>query len=465
MLRVWLLTIAMFVASAANGTAQDINPQTFDAGSRNNPYLNASSNIYSEGESAKASPCCSDNCCTCGNACCGHSDLWTRERLTNGFWGLQPALAEHGIVYDAELTQFYQGVTNGGLQETFKYGGKFDQFFIFKGEKLGFRKGAELTMHVETRFGEDVIGAATSLDPVNINMLFPSLNNDTAITGLQFLQPLNENFAFTIGRINTLDLFQTLYPQTGRGIDGFMNTSTFLPLTVGTTIPLVFNGGGFLKLREEKIQGGLLVLDPRNVPTISGFDDMFSNGASIVGLWRIFSELRGKPGSHLFLGSWASGDFSFVSNPWPIIPDVEDIVSPQQTGSWSLLYILEQQLWADRCNEKRNVGLLSEWGYSDPETNLYEWVGNVSLQGNGLVRGREADSMGIGWFYSGLNSNIKNDLSPALELRDLTGVEAYYNAEINPWFHLTADLQVVEPAVRNVASTAFLFGLRAKINF
>ena len=210
--------------------------------------------------------------------------------------------------------------------------------------------------------------------------------------------------------------------------------------------------------------GGVLVLDPRDIPTVSGFDDMFANGASIVGLWRLFTDVGGKPGSHMFVGSWASGDFQFVDNPWPPAPDLGQIVSPPQTGSWSLLYILEQQLWADGCNPKRNVGLLSQWGYSDPETNVYEWVGNVSLQANGVLRGREADSMGIGWFYSGLNSEFKNDFSSLLEIRDLTGVEAYYNAGIAPWFHLTADVQVVEPAVRDASSTAFLFGLRAKIN-
>jgi len=464
MLRVWLLTIAMVVASAANGIAQDLIAETAMDASWN-PLASASFAGSSEFDSAEMSECHSTAGCTCVHGCCGHGDFWTREHLTSGFWGLQPALAEHGIVYDAELTQFYQGVANGGLEQTFKYGGKLDQFVIFEGEKLGLWKGFEVIMHAETRFGEDVIAEASAFDPVNINMLFPSLENDTAITNLQFLQTLNENWALTFGRINTLDLFQTLYPQTGRGVDGFMNTSIFLPLTVGTTIPLVFNGAGILKMREEKIQGGLLVLDPRNIPTVSGFDNMFENGASIVGLWRLFSELGGNPGSHLFLGSWASGDFIFRDNPWPLIPDIAVVVSPPQTGSWSLLYILEQQLWADGCNPKRNVGLLSQWGYSDPDTNLYEWVGNVSLQANGLLRGREADSMGIGWFYSGLNSNIKNDLSPVLELRDLTGVEAYYNAEITPWFHLTADLQVVEPALRDIASTAFLAGLRAKISF
>jgi hypothetical protein len=59
---------------------------------------------------------------------------------------------------------------------------------------------------------------------------------------------------------------------------------------------------------------------------------------------------------------------------------------------------------------------------------------------------------------------IKNDLSPVLELRELSGVEAYYNAANTLWFHVTTDLQVVEPALRDIASTAFLAGLRAKIS-
>jgi len=462
--RLGLLAVALAITSAATAVAQDVTVGNWSDESQSSSVVATTCTMSEDSSCDALSQGPATACCTCGNACCGHHDFWTREHLTNGFWGLQPALAEHGIVYDAELTQFYQGVANGGFEQTFKYGGKLDQFVIFEGEKLGLWKGFEVIMHAETRFGEDVIGAASAFDPVNINMLFPSLENDTAITNLQFLQTLNENWALTAGRINTLDLFQTLYPQTGRGVDGFMNTSIFLPLTVGTTIPLVFNGAGILKMREEKIQGGVLVLDPRNIPTVSGFDNMFDNGASIVGLWRLFTDVGGKPGSHMFVGSWASGDFSFRDNPWPLIPDIAVVISPPQTGSWSLLYILEQQLWADGCNPKRNVGLLSQWGYSDPDTNLYEWVGNVSLQAKGLVRGREADSMGIGWFYSGLNSNIKNDLSPVLEIRDLTGVEAYYNAEITPWFHVTADLQVVEPGLRDIASTAFLAGLRAKIS-
>ena len=465
MYRFSLLVFSVIGALAVTGQAQELAVRQIHE-SPHDPALISPVAHCADCESRSTIAGYNHGCCcpNCGCQHCGHDDLWTREHLTNGFWGLQPSLAEHGVVYDAQLTQFYQGVANGGRDQTFEYGGKLDQFFIFQGEKLGLWSGFEVIMHADTRFGEDVIAEAAPLAPVNNNMLYPSLDNETAITGLQFMQALNEDWAISFGRINTLDLIQTILPQTGRGVDGFMNTSTFLPLTLGVTVPLVFNGAGILKMRDERIQGGILVLDPRNIPTVSGVDDMFSNGAAVLGLWRIFTDLGGKPGAHLFAGTWAGGDFtSLDGHNWVVVPG-QGIVPGQQTGSWSLLYVLEQQLWADRCNEKRSVGLLSEWGYADRETNPYEWICNVSLQANGLIGAREADSMGISWFYNGLSSDLKNLLSPPLNVRDLTGVEVYYNAAITPWFHLTTDLQVVEPAERNNYDTAFILGLRAKIN-
>jgi porin len=44
------------------------------------------------------------------------------------------------------------------------------------------------------------------------------------------------------------------------------------------------------------------------------------------------------------------------------------------------------------------------------------------------------------------------------------GFELYYNAAISRWFILTADIQAVDPA-QFEARSAFLFGLRAKIDF
>jgi hypothetical protein len=47
-------------------------------------------------------------------------------------------------------------------------------------------------------------------------------------------------------------------------------------------------------------------------------------------------------------------------------------------------------------------------------------------------------------------------------LQDVNGVELYYNAAVNKFFHLTGDFQVIEPAdVTN--DTAIVVGLRGTI--
>ena len=71
--------------------------------------------------------------------------------------------------------------------------------------------------------------------------------------------------------------------------------------------------------------------------------------------------------------------------------------------------------------------------------------------------------MGIGYFYQQLSSDFKNLPGRLLPLQDMQGGEFYYNAEITPWFHLTADIQVVEPAIQ-ANDTAIVLGLRGKID-
>jgi len=377
--------------------------------------------------------------------------------LSGDVWGLRSGLAEHGVVADLDLTQFYQGVASGGIEQKDAYGGKLDYFFTFA-EGL-------VVLHAETRFGEDVILDAAGAAPVNANMLFPTLENTTAITGLLINLPLtaDQDWIVSLGKFNTLDLFHMLYPQSGRGIDGFMNASSFLPLIVARTIPLSFLGAGVMKMNEGRAQGSLLVYDSHNTPTTSGFDELFDNGANILGMWRFFTEFGGLPGSHLFLGTWASGEFTTLDRTgWDFIPGA-GIIPGKQSGSWSLQYILEQRLWVDPCCEKRSIGILSEWGLADPKTCPYAWTGNVSLQAQGLIAGREQDTMGVAYFYSGLSSDLKALFPRALPLGDVQGVELYYNAAITPWFHLTADLQVVEPAYSNV-DPALVLGLRGKID-
>jgi porin len=68
----------------------------------------------------------------------------------------------------------------------------------------------------------------------------------------------------------------------------------------------------------------------------------------------------------------------------------------------------------------------------------------------------------VGYFHTGVSDDLKTALAPLITLQDVNGVELYYNAAVNKFFHLTADFQVIEPAdVTN--DTALVFGLRGTI--
>lgn len=423
---------------------------------------------YGECDSCTAPLCicgtsahCNSSCGSC--SCC--NDIWHRDQLFGDWLGVRSGLAQRGVIADIQWTQFYQGVTGGGNSQTSAYGGKFDYNLTFLGEQMGLNEGLIVSLHAESRYGNDIINEAAPLAISNANMLYPSLDSGTAITQLQIIQMLNPDWALTFGKFNAIDLVQSLYPQTGRGVEGFMNMSIVLPMTTGRTLPLAFLGAGVMKMHGKQIEGTFLVYDSNDITTTAGFDVLFDNGANLLGLWRVFTDYGGLPGSHLFLGTYAHGTFTSLDpTGWGFFPSV-GVVPAEEQGSWNFNYILEQKLWIDCCNKNRSIGFLGQFGIADGKTNPFQWSMNTAVQAQGLVHGRDQDTMGIGCFYSGLSDEFKSLLSAgSVSIDDLYGGEIYYNAALTPWFHLTGDLQIIHPGIAAIDTTV-VAGLRANIKF
>jgi hypothetical protein len=146
-----------------------------------------------------------EGCSSCGGAC--YCNGWrSREKLFGDWHGARSCLAQRGIIADLQLTQFYQGVSGGGVRQVFEYGGKVDYMFTFLGEPLGINEGFTAILHAETRFGQGIGPAAGALAFPNTNMLYPLPGEQiTAITGLLVIQALSEEVALTIGKINSID--------------------------------------------------------------------------------------------------------------------------------------------------------------------------------------------------------------------------------------------------------------------
>lgn len=415
-----------------------------------------------------------DCCVPCGQAAgvgCGDEiqdgccDFWSRPTLLGDWLGVRPALGQHGIAAQADFTQFYQGVASGGNEQVFRYGSKMNLTLLGDTEKMGLWEGGKIIFHAaEWQFGQNSIADAVGLAPVNANLLLPEPSPSFAITHLQLLQGLTESgWVATAGRYNLIDLWTAFYPDYGRGLDGFMNVASLIPINVvAPGLPPVSNVAGVLKEGEGGPEAAFLVIESQNSPTTVGLD--FPNGVTLVGALRRNTKIDDLTGSHMLAATYATGRYtSLDSNDWVILPG--GIVSPgSQRGSWFAGYFGEQRLWQDLRNERRYTKLYGYVGFADRDTSPYEWTGAVTLEAFGLAASRPGDRMGIGYFYNGLSGPLEGLAAPIAPLRDVHGGEAYYNAAITPWFHLTIDLQAIQSDVQT-RDAALVLGLRAKMEF
>lgn len=409
---------------------------------------------------------CGDVAPGCGDCCMAAAcDCFQcREKCGGDFGGHRSCLEDCGIKVEGAFTQFYQGAASGGNKEVFRYGDKLDVYVTIDTGKLGLCEGGSLAIHaVDWQLGQNAIIDATGLAPVNTAMLLPKAGEPTfAMTSLQYTQALGGGFLVTAGRINMLDLWQTFYPEYGRGIDGFMNLSMMLPLNVIPSLPLVTNGAGIIKAGDRGVESALLVFESQQSPTTVGMD--FPNGVTIVGAVRMYTDFMDQPGSHTLVGAYATGDYtSYDTSGWIVVPG-SGIVPASKQGTWNVAYLGQQQLWADHCNPARKVSLFGYVGFSDPDNSPYQFTTSVSIEKFGPFACRPNDRCGIGYFYNGLNSDFQDTFSLISPIQDLHGGEVYYNAEIVKWFHLTTDLQVVQPG-RVANDTAVVLGLRGELEF
>ncbi len=285
-------------------------------------------------------------------------DFWTRKYMTGDWGGARTALADHGIKIDFRLTQYFQSVASGGAHTTSEYGGKLDYILNIDGQKLGLWEGLFINVHAETHFGLSINGDAGSFSLPNTPMLFPlGDEHETAITGLLVTQALSKNFALIAGKINAVDFVDMIWPHIGGGIDGFMNINILVPaLPWMRYTNLSFNGVGAIVLTDdEQVRGLIAVYDPSNSSTTVGLDDMWHDGAAMMGMWRFFFEVDEKPGDLLFaLGGSTRRYASLEKSDWTKIPG-EGLSIETTRGTWTAAVVYNQILWQAPDDHKRNV--------------------------------------------------------------------------------------------------------------
>ena len=383
--------------------------------------------------------------------------------LTGDWLGKRDFLLDAGVDFRTNVTQFYQGIPTGGLQQDFDYGLKLDYFGTIKTEKLFGWNGGFINLHGESRFGESINRRTGAVLPSNFALEFPQATGDaTALTNVQFEQFFGENFAVTFGKLNTADGVNIHPFLGGNGVDRFQNEAFVINPIYDRTIPYSALGAGFSYLREHDPLFTFLLFDSSGEPGTSGFGDLFSNGASFFAHLSLPVMAFGLPGHQSFEGAYATGSFSPLSANDYVILDVPNIPAKQHSGSWALTYGFDQFLFVDPKNPRRGFGLFGTLSYADEQTSPLRFFAILGLGGASPLPRRDADSLGAACYFVDISSELRDIMEPSTSLNNEQGLEFYYNARVTNSFVLTADIQVVEPAQSNVP-TAFVLGVRAKI--
>src|SRR6476646_1696592 len=83
-------------------------------------------------------------------------DFWSRSYLTGDWGGLRSKLADHGVQFEFNVTQIYQGVASGGTNRTGRYSGSTDMVLKLDTQKMGLWPGGILLVEAQVPFGNTV---------------------------------------------------------------------------------------------------------------------------------------------------------------------------------------------------------------------------------------------------------------------------------------------------------------------
>jgi porin len=349
----------------------------------------------------------------------------SRFLLGDGF-GLRPALEEHGLSFYVSSTQFEQGVAAGGLRQAFRWGGKFDMLGHLDSERLGLWDGGLLDLFAESRLGQSVDGFAGVFSPTNLAMFFPVPDEQiTAITGLKFTQAITDRSGVFFGKLNALngDREKFLkYPLTSR----FWNAAFNFNLALDR-YPYSTPGAGFYAALERGPALAFLVLNSYNSPRTSGLENLGRNGVFLYAEAKQPTAFFGLPGRQVLAGLFGTGSFTDLSPASFVELPSGAAVATLKTGTWTLLWNVEQRLLVDPDDPDRGLGLYVQTGLGDGNPNPIRWFVSVAVCGNSPLPGREGDTLGVGFYDLGPSAQAK-DLVPGL--RDEYGVELFYNLRI-----------------------------------
>ena len=400
-------------------------------------------------------------------------DFWHRETMTGDWGGTRSRWKEKGVELEFKLSQFYQGIASGGVDQDSEYNGKFETTWKFDLGKIAGWKWWSAEFKGESRFGGPLLPGTGGVNPVNTAAIVPGADGSvTSVTAAYFTRLIPKDlkkgnlFAVSFGRFNLLDLLDEDF-FAGGGSERFMNIADIGPLTVLRQVPLITNGASFAYIKGGEPFITFAVLDPNDHSLDPGLKDLFADGVTFSPGINFSTKYGGKSGKHSFGGAVTTKKYTpFDRIRQIILPGPPRVPLEPTRGSWSLNYVF-RQYFVER-DKHDGWGFYTQLSIADKSRSPITRFVNFGLGGNGLFPTRRHDEFGIGYAFTNLSSVLRDNIDLITignrTLQPEHQVEMFYDFHITPWLQLTGDLQFIR-GIRPAVERAIVPGGRLVLIF
>jgi porin len=425
-------------------------------------------------------------------------DIWNRSYLTGDWGGARTELANHGILFDMQVTQVLQQNVYGGKNTSgaLEYGGSADYTLKLDTARMGLWPGGLFTLHGETQFGRAVNANTGSLMSPNFRSLLP-VAADPGITTLSefyIMQALSEKLVIAAGKIDLTAMGdRNAFAGDASHTTQFMNTAFNVNPVLLAAAPYTSMAAGVILVPTDWLQISSIVADndPEGAATMTGFNTAFHgrDWTSVMQEYQFTIKPFDRVGHQRFGWLWTSKDFSVFEPDSRLQSPASRIGLPSIGGNsmpkrlrrmrignvlfdsgpvekrgdnWALYYNFDQYLFNEAEDPTQGWGLFGRFGLAPTEGNLIQEFYSIGLGGKGAIPRRDRDTWGAGYYCT----RTENTLDSLFGINTEQGVEMFYSIEVTPWFHLTPDLQIIfEPADGfGGRETAIVCGIRGQVN-
>ncbi|MDX1648669.1 MAG: carbohydrate porin [Myxococcota bacterium] len=389
----------------------------------------------------------------------GASPPWTeRSRLLGDPAGARSRVERLGVTLQIFSNHFGGWAVRGGAGrgDDGGHSASADLFAVADLEELAGWRGGTLLLHLKSQYDRSLnerVGALA--DP------FDDADFDEAL----YVDELWLQQGFAQGRLRVRVGFQeqqTVFDRNAfansedrQFMNAALDNDPLVPLPNGLAVDVIASPASWLELAVG-------VADADNVPRRAGFDTAFDDIGSLGAWLELAARVRLPGGEEGLPGTWRLGVFrDGRARAVPGDRDPRTGLPETRRGHYGAWLSVDQLVWREPGEAGRRLGLFLRAALADRDVNPFPVFGSLGLEAKGLVTGRPADTLGLGFYRLRPSSRARD----ATDARAETGVEVYYALAPWPWLVLTPGVQAIFEPGGAAEPTVLLAALRVRVSW